>query len=324
MNKNIKRFIEICKQPQMVLKNTLVEFLKANGYSPIVGDGYIYAPGVEPVCLTAHMDTVHEKKTGMVKNVVVKQGKISSPQGIGGDDRCGVYMIMNIVKQGIYPYILFCEDEEIGGIGSDKFVLKKEFDEMNEKIKFYIELDRANAKDLVFYDDVNDEFHEWCEKVTSYKEGYGSFSDISNLCPQAEISGVNISCGYYKAHTTDEYVVWEEMLNSIKATVKLIEAARELEKPWEYKEMPRKSWYVPYSKLANKWYMKRYIFIDYNGKIYNSDGETFEEAVANLVMDNPELCWGDIAEYYDENELYDEYFYDDISVGGEKYASKSV
>lgn len=298
MNKNIKKFIGICKQTQKALKGILVEFLKANGYNPIVDDGYIYAPGVEPVCITAHLDTVHAET---VKEVHVVKGSISSPQGIGGDDRCGVYMIMELVRQGLRPYILFCEDEEIGGVGSKKFVDTKHLDEVAKRIKFFIELDRANEDDLVYYNDDNKEFHKWCEKVTGYREATGSFSDISNLCPEAGISGVNISCGYYRAHTLQEFVVWDEMLNSIKATRKLIEAARELEKPWEY--MRKK---FEFRGFSNHRYVDDYIFIAVDGTSYIEYGETPEEAVGSLMMNNPDLKWNDIIDYYN---MYDYEYY---------------
>lgn len=277
-----KQFIKICKFGQRELKAylslKLTEFYDTKDIT--VGDGYIYAKGDMPVCLTAHMDTVHKAKVKDYYGYYDKKNKrniISSPQGIGGDDRCGVYMIMNILQTTSYrPSIIFCEDEEMGGIGSGKFVRTEYIREL-EDMKFFVELDRANGNDLVFYDDINTEFHEWCEQITNYTENYGSFSDISELCPAAGVSGVNISCGYYNAHTTDEYVVLEEMMKGIKATKKLLKASKELESSFEYKEYYSSKWY-------KSWYEGDY---------------DYYKSYANSQKSDTEIIAGDIGELKD-------------------------
>ena len=302
-------FIEICKMSQNQLKNHLVEWGNktyqdvdtGDKSMGVCGDGYIYIRGNIPVLLTAHMDTVHKE---LVKDFYeYKNNIISSPQGIGGDDRCGIYMIKKIVETtNLRPYILFCEDEEIGGVGSNKFCTTKLADELKD-LRFMIELDRVHANDLVYYDDENTEFHKFCEKVTGYKESYGSFSDISNLSPEAGVSSVNISCGYYNAHTTSEYVVMSEMENSIKATIKLIEAGVSQNKQYEYEDNSR---YNFASYYTNDYYGHEepevYIFWakdgdDPYGKEYCFSGTSLEEAVGTLLISNPELKWSDITDY---------------------------
>lgn len=309
-----QKFVDLCKLSQADLKEELITWgnkwysgVDERGIG-ICGNGYLYIRGNIPVVLTAHMDTVHKE---LVKDFYeYKNNIISSPQGIGGDDRCGIYMIQQIVETtNLRPYIIFCEDEEIGGVGSNKFIKTHYFNELKD-ILFYIELDRANAEDLVFYDDDNEEFHKWCAEVTGYKEAYGSFSDISHFCPESKISGVNISCGYYNAHTTSEYVVMSEMENSIKATIKLIEKGVEENKQFEYVDTFR-SW------NCNDYY-NQYVFgcnttaSNYNGiegktwvfyaneyqDEYTAEAESFEEAVGILLMSNPELCWAEIEDYY--------------------------
>ena len=123
----MKSFIDICKMTQSKLKTYLNAYLTSVGYNTTVGDGFVYAEGKVPVLLIAHMDTVHKE---ICKDIVEENGKISSPQGIGGDDRCGCFMIMNIVKE-LKCSVLFCEDEEIGGIGARKFVKSDVFDDVD-------------------------------------------------------------------------------------------------------------------------------------------------------------------------------------------------
>ena len=219
----MKVFKKICKKTQEQLIPYLVCKLKENGYTNIIqNDGYIYAKGIEPVLLVAHMDTVHKNKCQFINETWIKGStRLYSQQGIGGDDRCGIYMILEIIKTHKCS-VLFCEDEEIGCVGSKKFV-KSEFINDLSDLKYLIELDRANSNDAVFYDCNNPEFTEFIISNTGYKEAYGTYTDISYLAPACKVAAVNFSCGYYNAHTLTEYVVWEEMLNTIEVVKKLLE-----------------------------------------------------------------------------------------------------
>lgn len=221
---NFYQFVNLCLPTQKELKKILEEKLLDMDYTEVVsGDGYVYAKGTVPVLLTAHMDTVHKEP---VKDFYEyfdenkNQHIISSPQGIGGDDRCGIYMILEIIKEHKCS-VLFCEDEETGGIGGRKFCKTEMIDDL-KNMKYLIELDRKGSVDAVFYDCENDDFTDFIEKNTGFKENYGSFSDISNLSPACKVASVNLSCGYYNAHTTSEYVIVEEMLNTIEVVKKLL------------------------------------------------------------------------------------------------------
>ena len=230
-------FVELCKMGQKRLKLHLLEQILAFGYEDVVnGDGFLYAKGSLPILLTAHMDTVHEATVIDFYEYVDKDGNhiISSPQGIGGDDRCGIYMILKLLEKGYKPSVLFCEDEEIGGIGSDKFCKTEIVEELKE-MKYFIELDRANSTDAVFYDCDNEDFTSYIERMTGYKDAWGSFSDISNLSPETQVASVNLSCGYYKAHTKQEEVKIEEMLNTIEKVEILLNDVDNIEQ-FEYIE----------------------------------------------------------------------------------------
>lgn len=212
----MKSFIDICKMTQPKLKTYLNTYLTSVGYNTTVGDGFVYAEGKIPVLLIAHMDTVHKE---ICKDIVEENGKISSPQGIGGDDRCGCFMIMNIVRE-LKCSVLFCEDEEIGGVGARKFVKSDVFDDVD--VNYIIEFDRKGNNDAVFYNCDNKDFTSFVCDNTGLKEAYGSFSDISVIAPALCIAAVNMSCGYYNAHTTSEYVIIDEMMDIIEAAKALI------------------------------------------------------------------------------------------------------
>ena len=63
---------------------------------------YILVPGQAPVMLLAHLDTVHHQP---VKTICRSDNGniLMSPEGIGGDDRCGVYALVTIRARRVRP-----------------------------------------------------------------------------------------------------------------------------------------------------------------------------------------------------------------------------
>lgn len=321
-NRRMKKFYKICKYEQTQLKNYLEEQLSDYGYKVAWGDGYLYAKGDIPVLLTAHLDTVHTKPVDTITKFKDKNGNmiIFSPEGIGGDDRCGVYMILHILKETkLRPSILFCEDEEIGGKGSEKFCKTKYIEDL-KKMKFLLELDRANKTDAVFYDCGNTDFINFILEETGYEEEFGSFSDISNLSPVCDVASVNLSCGYYNQHTLQEYVIWEEMLSTIKIVEKLLIRATENDVPYfDFQEIVSYN-YGKYNKYLYTSYDKCFGYTTYNDDFdYDSyknevmvefifldgnkektefiKGDSFNECLGILIINNPKICYEDILDW---------------------------
>jgi len=309
-------FIKYCRIGARKLKKKLAKQLRDYYDEVIVEDGFIYCRSVNAPCLlTAHMDTVHENVMQNYYEWTNEKGQhiVASPDGIGGDDRCGVYMIMKILKEtDLRPAILFCEDEEIGGIGSAKFVMTDYIGGL-KGMKYLIELDRCNGDDLVFYDDANNDFHYFCESVTGYRESWGSFSDISNLAPACGVSAVNISCGYYDQHTKKETVNIEEMQHSIKMTKLLIEESQNETTPFfEYEEDRYAKYYGKYGSYYDYYgdfnsykpaittsHVIEFTFVKDGAEVIQDVKADDEyEAVAKLMIDNPTICYNDIVDYY--------------------------
>ena len=86
-----------------------------------------------------------------------QQNVIWSPDGLGADDRAGVFAIIQIIKKGLRPHIIFTTDEESGAWGAT--ALSKEQCPF-EDLRYVIELDRRGSNDCVFYDCENLEFTE--------------------------------------------------------------------------------------------------------------------------------------------------------------------
>ena len=110
-------FETILRSTQPELKILLQAWLHRHGYAPISRRGYLYAEGSVPVLLVAHLDTVHRE---LVRDICYNADRtvVMSPQGIGGDDRAGVYMALRILEQA-RCHVLFCEDEETGEVLAD-------------------------------------------------------------------------------------------------------------------------------------------------------------------------------------------------------------
>ena len=310
----LPEFVDICRKTQEELKEWLPKKLIESGYTDIVkANVFVYAKGTVPVLLTAHMDTVHKDR--MVEFYEREENGrhiIYSPQGIGGDDRCGIYMILDIIKT-YKCSVLFCEDEEIGCVGSREFC-KTELIQKLEELNYLIELDRANATDAVFYDCDNQDFAEFILNNTGYTMEWGSFSDISYLAPACKVAAVNLSCGYYKAHTLREEVIIEEMLNTIEIVKKLLSTES---KKFEYVE--RKSYYdygygFNYNRFRN--YYDDDDDYDYNYPIYSKKkdnvmltvqledgvnvymkGTDINEAWKNFFINNPDVCYNDVLDF---------------------------
>lgn len=296
----MKSFVEICQMTQQEVKLYMYQYLVTRGYKVESQDGFLYAEGDVPVLLVAHMDTVHRQLPTTIKTI---DGKISSPQGIGGDDRCGVFIIMNIVKH-LHCSVVLCEDEEIGGVGARKFANSAFIHELD--VNYMIEFDRMNATDAVFYSCDNQEFTDFVTDCTGYKVAHGSFSDISVIAPVAKIAAVNLSCGYYKAHTTDEYVVYDEMMETAQVAEALIETecdkfkyiARQQTTIWDYK-------YPTYTSVPSRLSVTKELDIeievvymrDYQEDVGYGTGRTKAEAWLDFFETYDDVCFSQIIDY---------------------------
>lgn len=189
----------ILRHTQSTLKAALHRELRTLGYSVIDRPGFLYAEGSIPVLLVAHLDTVHRNPPTTI--CTSQDGTVlMSPEGIGGDDRAGVYIITQLL-QSYHCHVLFCEDEEIGGKGATAF----EDSGISPAINYIIEFDRRGENDAVFYDCDNPKFTEFvCSH--GFRENVGTFSDISIVAPALNVAAVNLSSGYFDEHTPHEHL----------------------------------------------------------------------------------------------------------------------
>ena len=216
----VLEFEQIFQLSQKRLKQALEAELIASEYTVQKQKGFLYAEGSTPVLLVAHLDTVHRALPETI--CYSADGTVMmSPQGIGGDDRAGVYMILRLI-QSCHCHVLFCEDEETGGHGARAFTKSG----IKPDVNYIVELDRMGSNDAVFYNCMNEQFEQHICSF-GFQTAFGSFSDISILAPKLNLAAVNLSTGYYNAHRVNEIVHLDEVEKLIGRVEKLLQAKTE-------------------------------------------------------------------------------------------------
>jgi hypothetical protein len=242
MNKvNVKLMTTLIQNNQRYTKKLLSHFLR-NYYeegSVFETKDYLYAIGDIPIALVAHMDTVFEANIPAERQVLYDKSKgiMFCPQGGGFDDKAGIYAILQIVKSGLRPHVIFTTDEETGALGASALAIKTcPF----KDLRYIIQLDRRNVDDCVFYDCDNPEFVKYVEEF-GFVEHFGTFSDISVLCPAWGVAGVNLSVGYEHEHTRYE-ILYVRALNE---TIKKVKAMLSIEEIPSFKYIPLAYTFAP-------------------------------------------------------------------------------
>lgn len=258
-------------------------------------DNYILVQGEAPVMLLAHLDTVHKKP---VKQICKTQNGniLMSPQGIGGDDRCGVYALVTAYEQSeIKPWLLFTCDEEVGCVGAQQFCIKHEKNKLPkalDDLKLLIEIDRKGKDDAVYYDCDNAEFEDYITSKGFHTE-WGSLSDISYVAPELGVAAVNLSSGYYNAHTLHEYIDRRQLMGTIKKVIDIIADAAKPDFPkYEYVEA------VNYDRLCGGFYSKGW----YDDFYDNKDAKKIKDVLAT-VPEEYRHAYEELLDFYSVEEL---------------------
>lgn len=215
---------------------------------------FVLVKGEAPIMLVAHLDTVHKKTVKYICKTS-DDNILMSPQGIGGDDRCGVYALVNVFEMSDKkPWLLFTCDEEIGGVGAEAFSTAYSKGKLPKELaglKCIIEVDRKGRNDAVYYDCDNADFEKYITGK-GFKTQHGSFSDISYIAPDLGVAAVNLSSGYYNAHTEHEYIVRSEIDAVIGVIVDIVAEAAQADFP-KYEWVKRKEVAFNYGGRTSFW-----------------------------------------------------------------------
>ena len=247
---NITLMKQLCETSPQRLFKFLINFLNTKGYDVYSDKGgeWIIAKGTDPLILCAHMDAVFDAPPTNIY-IDAEAHVMWSPQGLGADDKAGIYAIIDVILNTDYrPSVIFTNDEEIGCIGAGQLVEKFPVCPFDNAIAI-LQLDRKGYRDAVYYGCHNFLFEEWISTF-GFITNTGSFSDISILCPSWNIAGVNLSVGYYNEHEFREYLKWDELEDAINKVILMIERSKVLDKRFEF--IPKKDYVNPLIMECNK------------------------------------------------------------------------
>lgn len=191
-------------------------------------------------CFVAHLDTVHEKvdmvveeemlpnAQGELKLALKAYKKISGePTGIGGDDKAGVFICLELLRELDTCKIFLAVAEETGCHGS-----KEANPEFFKDVGYAIQFD-STENDTMSHTlmgvPLYKENGDFINKVTDTILEHGitewrnhPYTDTMMLKRKFDFSCLNFAAGYYDYHTVNEYVVVEDVLNTLTLAKKVI------------------------------------------------------------------------------------------------------
>jgi putative aminopeptidase FrvX len=214
--------------------------------------------------LSSHMDTVQDVTDTLLTDFINIKGNYLSGYGVvGGDDKCGIYIILETLKNRKDINFLFSVQEEVGGLGSSGWTNGRNLDD----ILYGLVLDRTGNSDIICTQnnygikDLEIFLYE-IGKDFGYSPTSGTFSDADNL--NDLISCANLSVGYYNAHSKHEFVNLSDLEDSFKFVNSVITHVHEkFEGP-----KPKQKWYRQ-AKSDN--------FYDYDLADFNDQFITMED-----------------------------------------------
>jgi di/tripeptidase len=229
--------------------NFLVDYLTKNGYLFFL-DGmrniYVTKQTDENVeffpCVVAHTDTVHqinvinireeELPNDLGENKFALKGYDDNgrPSGIGGDDKCGIFTCLELLKELPNLKVAFFVAEETGCHGS-----KQADEEFFSNVGYTIQFDApGNWMVSEFCMGVqlfsrDSKFFKICDEVLTNtfnpdrKYQSHPYTDVYALKQKFDFSCINFAIGYYNYHTANEYVIVEDVYNGVKTGKEMIE-----------------------------------------------------------------------------------------------------
>lgn len=192
--------------------------------------GNIYQLSIEDApLLSSHMDTVEDtlRDSHLMKYIRIYDdkvyGKYLKGYGvIGGDDKCGVFIILSLLRKYKNKYnFIFSVNEEHGMTGINFVTKNEKFD----RISYGLVLDRRGAGDIICVNNSygTKTFQDELEKIGTnfgYKPATGAASDAGAI--SEKVSCANLSVGYYNPHSKKEFVILSDLQNAMTYTQNII------------------------------------------------------------------------------------------------------
>jgi hypothetical protein len=212
-----------------------------------VADGNIYitkGSADDYPCMVAHMDTVHDIVEDLypleIDGCITGFNRVTMEQtGIGGDDKVGIYITLEMLEKFDVFKCAFFRDEEVGCVGSYDAHMH-----FFRDCRFVLQCDRKGNSDFIttasgvelssnsFQEDVLPIIQRY-----GYNFASGMMTDVMALKENGiKCCVANISCGYYNPHMPNEYVNVYDVENCLEMCQTIIS---NLTKVYKHKYKPR-------------------------------------------------------------------------------------
>lgn len=258
INKNL--LIEVLSVPtyfgrEELLRSYIINFAIENNIQYHVDEyGNLYLQkgkvrkGGHFPCLVAHIDTVHEDQVSLInknqkltiiekksvfngepKTVLMAKHPNGNITGIGGDDKAGVFICLEILKHMDNLKVAFFVEEEFGCLGS-----KNSDSNFLKDVGYFIQFDAPGDKWFSFscngiqlfnksiYEEIKTILIE--NKIT--KVTNDPYTDVFRLKLTYDVICMNFFAGYHYMHSPSEIVVVEDVEKSVKLGISILKKLR--------------------------------------------------------------------------------------------------
>ena len=263
-------------------------------------------------CAIAHTDTVHK----IIKNFKVYTTSDGESMfamnedtlemaGIGGDDKVGIFIALEVLRKLDNCKAAFFRDEEHGCLGSAE-ADKSFFDDVG----YGIQCDRQGYKDVVtsIYRDslCSEQFFSDIEPlVTRYgrqRQEFGGITDVGQLAEDGiEASMINLACGYYRPHTDEEFIDVVDVMLTLEFVVNVMELLGESSYPvarahkTKYNTRYRQGDRYYYGYDEDEYNYNKYYSDKYADGVYLPEEEDIEDVICPHCLTQTTMEWDDTA-----------------------------
>lgn len=195
-------------------------------------------------CIVAHTDTVHDIVEGykvfQADDILFAfSSKTQEQTGIGGDDKVGIFMALNALRDLSEMKAVFFRHEEIGCRGSNQANM-----DFFKDCNIVLQADRrGNSGFVKEAAGVELSSEKWQQdikpilKERQYKLIDGSITDVMALKRKGlAVCAANIECGYYSPHSKEEVVSITDAEDCFGLMMEIIELCEGVRYEHVYKE----------------------------------------------------------------------------------------
>jgi hypothetical protein len=211
---------------------------------------YYYKIGNSRTIFTSHIDTVSKKYISVNHildgNIIRTDGKTT----LGADDKAGMTVMLWMIRNRVPGLYYFFIGEEVGCIGSG---LASKYGNFKGNYDRVVSFDRRGTDSIITFQSsgrsCSESFaNDLCEELNkfgmSYKKDdsgvYTDSAEFMDIIPEC----TNISVGYYKEHTVNEYQDIDHLAKLAKACVNV---------DWENLTTKRDPLFTEYKSYRNYW-----------------------------------------------------------------------